>query len=287
MTMARDRKDSEGHKGSSRSLLRPIALYFLLAYGGIVITVGGFLWFSAAIPMLVLIRRKAWRWVAIGLLLNPMVFYFAGTCVAYSTGTAYFKRSGLPAPKFHNLDPFVRCFRRTSGCLIDGGEFIEQAPNHLALKLMGALFGPMPGSYHGEYPTSQEAILAIRSAGPLSIETLKSNRIPLPDGSATVHLAKELGADLVAGSRMLYFDPIEEGGPPSPRMARIGQCLLIGIPRVKREYHFSDKPPDENDIDWVITLFDIETGEAFAWYSTGEFPSRCPMFYRRRQIGKL
>jgi hypothetical protein len=286
--MARDGKDSEGHKGLSRSSLLLMALYFLLTYGGILIIAGELLWFSAAIPLLVLEKRKAWRWVAIGLLLNPVVVYFASTCVDYSQGTAYFKSSGLPAPEFHNLDPVVRCFWRSSGCFGEGGELITQLPNNIALKLMGALFGPMPGSYHGEYPTSQEAILAIRSAGPLSIETLKSNRIPLPDGSATVHLAKELGADLVAGSQMLYFDPDEDTRePPSPRMARIGQCLLIGIPRVKMEYCFSDKPPDEDDIDWVITLFDIETGEAFAWYSTGEFPSRCPMFYRRRQIGKL
>ena len=106
-------------------------------------------------------EKKAWRWITICMLLNPVVFYFAGTCIDYSQGTAYFKRSGRPAPEFENLDPFVRCYTRTSGCLSDGGP-LEQLPNYLALKLMGALFGPMPGSYQCEYPTSQEAFLAIQ-----------------------------------------------------------------------------------------------------------------------------
>lgn len=93
--------------------------------------------------------------------LSPFVLVpavmFAWGMASYAAGSACLMTYGEPHPLGESLDPEVRCYWRTSGCVTDGSEPFIQTPNNAGIRLMAACFGPMPGAYHGAYPSLYEA----------------------------------------------------------------------------------------------------------------------------------
>jgi hypothetical protein len=94
----------------------------------------------------------------------PIIWFIWGI-VSYFTGSAVLWSFGYPSGQFRNLDPELRCYRRTSGCVVTGSELFWQPPNNAGVRLMATWFGPVPGHYHGKYPSRQEARQLLETGG--------------------------------------------------------------------------------------------------------------------------
>jgi len=94
------------------------------------------------------------------LLLSPLfivpLMSFASGFWGYFDGSAKFRYVGLASMEFFNLDREYRVYKSTSGCLVDGGEFLENLPNNLILTFMIKNFGHIQGAYLGAYPNKEE-----------------------------------------------------------------------------------------------------------------------------------
>jgi hypothetical protein len=110
-------------------------------------------------------RRRGW-WLS--LVLSPVfglpAWGFAMACAGYFRGDAALMTVGLPSDEARNLNPELRCARRTTGCVVCGWEPFVNAGNNAALRGLIRTFGPMKGSYVGPYPTREEAAAALRGA---------------------------------------------------------------------------------------------------------------------------
>lgn len=96
------------------------------------------------------------------ILLSPLVVVPSFSLMAgswgYVAGNGRIMTYGLPGGEFYNLDPTYRCYRSSSGCIVNGSEFLSQSPNNIAIQVLTTLFGPMRGAYVGPYPAREEAI---------------------------------------------------------------------------------------------------------------------------------
>jgi hypothetical protein len=75
----------------------------------------------------------------------------------YFQGQAAIETFGMPDGEFYNLDPDLRVWNATSGCVVMGTEPFIQVPNNLAVRFWTALLGTQKGVYKGAYPTKQQA----------------------------------------------------------------------------------------------------------------------------------
>jgi hypothetical protein len=137
------------------------------------------------------------------LLLSPLVvvpLWSLGLGVwGYWTGTGYIRSYGLPGRHYHNLDPQLRCYKASKGCVIDGSEFLTQTPNNLALQSLITVFGPMRGHYAGPYPTPVQALGALEKSRPTFLPGELKERsagLGLPAGEALDQLSREIGHTL-------------------------------------------------------------------------------------------
>lgn len=97
-------------------------------------------------------------------LLIPLTSFLCGL-LFYFSGTARLQGVGLPGRQANNLHPELRCYSRSSGCDVFGGEPFYQEPYNLALDLMIKTIGPMRGAYTEPYPSiegTEEAFPLIR-----------------------------------------------------------------------------------------------------------------------------
>lgn len=98
--------------------------------------------------------------------------------------------------------------------MVDGSEGFWQEPNNVAVRLMASVFGPMPGTYHGPYPTKEE-VRALLRENPRRVEM------------------KEVGLELVAlglpPERHSGF-PCTRGVPPEAEWAVLdyrGETIIV------------------------------------------------------------
>ncbi len=69
--------------------------------------------------------------------------------------------------------------------MVDGSEAFRERPNNSAIRIMASLFGPMRGTYHGPYPTREEALASLEGSdvrvSPEEFQTGKSPySVPTP-----------------------------------------------------------------------------------------------------------
>lgn len=82
---------------------------------------------------------------------------FVSASKDYLQGKAAIETVGLPDREFYNLDPNLRVWNSTSGCIVMGYEPFTQAPNNLAVRFWTSLLGTQKGVYKGVYPTKEQA----------------------------------------------------------------------------------------------------------------------------------
>jgi hypothetical protein len=85
------------------------------------------------------------------------LFSFASGTKDYFQGKAAIEMVGLPDEEFYNLDPELRVWNSSSGCIVIGFEPFTQIPNNLAVKFWTKMLGRQTGVYKGVYPTRQQA----------------------------------------------------------------------------------------------------------------------------------
>ncbi|MCE9580985.1 MAG: hypothetical protein K8T20_00560 [Planctomycetes bacterium] len=164
-------------------------------------------------------RRGWWLTLVLSPLLGLPAWGFAKACVGYVRGDAALMMVGLPSDEARNLNPDLRCAKRTTGCVVCGWEPFANAGNNVALRGLIHTFGPMKGSYVGPYPTREEAAAALRGA--------KETVAFTPDPAA-LNAALGLPPPPSAGlARMMFYRFDTE--PPKLSVARIpGGTVIVG-----------------------------------------------------------
>jgi hypothetical protein len=111
---------------------------------------------------------KRWLLCGAALPLLVVVFAFARGACRYRAGSAVFMYSGYPGRSGFNLDPETRVPLRSQGCIVRWLDpLLVHVPNNAAIHLLSRAFGPMRGTYHGPYPTEDEAAGLIHGASAL------------------------------------------------------------------------------------------------------------------------
>ncbi|MGV3755786.1 MAG: hypothetical protein ACO1QS_10430 [Verrucomicrobiota bacterium] len=137
------------------------------------------------------------------LLLNPMAMAFYQGTMAWFDERPAFTGNGLPSHEAFNLDRKTRCYRNIGGCVVYGGEWVYHDSHNAGLKLMTIVFGLPPKTYHGPYPTFQEATNATANAVTISVAQFETGKFEIDGrsiqfGSQTIDsLVSDLGMYLL------------------------------------------------------------------------------------------
>lgn len=131
-------------------------------------------------------RRRSVRLTLLTCFASPYAIAFFFALPSYVSGTGSIQGTGHRSQTYA-LDRYTRAPRSTIGCIVSGNEWVWQEPNNLALRMMAALFGPLPGSYRGPYPTAAEARDTLASA---HLALLDEGSVEF--AGTTVALSKEL-----------------------------------------------------------------------------------------------
>lgn len=140
------------------------------------------------------------------------------------------------------------------------------------------LFGPMPGTYTGPYPTESEARAALSNAEALDVAALAQDRAALASG--TIRLDAAVGEGLLMTTRWWFIldSPDELAGLEEvcgPVTATTCQgCLVLRIPTEFPE-------PDASLASAVIVLIDPAVGRPFGYYGEGPRSSFPPVGWRK------
>lgn len=214
-----------------------------------------------------LVRR---RWISAALIVacTPLTVTMLGGVAEYKAGTARLRTMGLPGLEFWSVDRGYRCEWMTGGCLSDGSEELRDGPYNTAVMLMIQLFGPMPGSYTGPYPTREEARAAVEEGTEVLVADLMNDTIRI--SPEVVRLDDGLGEQLVGGTSWGYAAKYRDDvsttrdryGPIRAALVD-AQCLVLRIPTMC--YSFDTKEPAS-----ITVLIDCDVGRPFAYYEFGE-----------------
>lgn len=213
----------------------------LCAGPAIFLTCAGILW-----------HRRLWRLLALLLILSPASIAVGIGAVTYVCGTARLWTVGLPSVKLDNVDADTRLQSASTGCIVNGSEWIWQIPNNVTVTLLAFAFGPMRGTYAGPYPTEQNAREALTFASRLPWEDVE-NDVALVDGRRIL-FRTGLGSKLAAS-----LDMIPQIGP----RAAIWQDRVLIV-------QLSGHAPGQERHVSVIALVDTDSGKVIAYY--GAFP---------------
>jgi hypothetical protein len=216
-----------------------------------VATCAGFLPFCI-VPVAIGALTKQLRALVAVFVFSPMMAGFVAGCLAYGEGHPHLLGGGLlDRVEDHNPDPIARVPWSTSGCLVGGGEWLFQTPFNHAVRGAVLLFGYVPGSYDGPYPTCEEASASVREPGPeLLVSALEADRVELDLGTRRVTLAPGVGPALASAG----------GREEVVRIRQIGERVLV--------LGFSD-PFDDGPWDVFMVLVDARSGRPFAYYGRG------------------
>ena len=245
----------------------------------------GFHVFLFLVPLWVgahLVGRRRWVALTVLLLLLPFSVAFVLGAIRYARGTAtlllYAEELDTES---YNPDRQVRCPRWSPTYPSSGAVFFWTVPNNAAVRLMAALFGPMPGSYDGPYPTREEALAALADGETVALEDLLRGVVPI--GEKEFHLDAYVGRAMVS---RLPIDSLADGvtrGEPvnedkQEAFGRISgaswrnRCLILRIPSGTSVA----EPGTAKEEPAMIVAIDGEAGRPFAYFSQGGYSHEFP-----------
>jgi hypothetical protein len=196
-----------------------------------------------------LAARRLWLPLTILGALSPFALAVLFGAVAYARGTARLRTVGYPDLGLSNVDPVSRYQSVSSGCMVDGSEWVLHLPYNATLRVLKSALGPMPRTYDGPFPTEHEARRALRASTRLTWAALRNERFVL--GGRTIHLRPGVGSSLAALART--FD--DSQGPGAAMWQ--GRALVLQVPQ---------QPGAD-----LIVLIDADSGKVVAYY--GNVPS--------------
>ena len=177
---------------------------------------------------------------------------------------------GLPGNEFFNLDPATRCFRSTGGCIVNGDEWMTQFPHNAGLRFMTTLFGAPRGTYHGPYPTKEEAMLVTETVSETPAKLFLQGKVLV--GGKEIELGTEKIQMLLQDFGMVFFDANLDDSHRRVR-AQVFQerCLVLRVGT--REVVPNGSVLDESE---GIVLFDLDGLRPFARYVLSGHAERLP-----------
>lgn len=219
---------------------------------------GRIMWFFIPICLLAAsVLSFIWRnkTVVAVLLLNPMAIAFYQGASEWFDERPAFTGNGLPSNRASNLNRDTRCYRRIGGCVVYGSEWVYHDSHNAGLKLMTILFGQPPKTYHGPYPTYEEATNATASAAIIPLTQFETGEFTV-DGH-TLHIDPKNINLLVwdLGNNLLEV-------PNVRAVIWQNECLVIHLQTINQ----SQTNPKTAD---GVYLFEINGLKPFARYVDG------------------
>lgn len=212
-----------------------------------------------------LLYYRQYRFALFLILTNPVALSFYMGVYDYARGNARLRYFGYPGTTFHNLDRDLRCGKGSSGCVVDGSEWMLQMPYNGAVRLLTAFGGPMPGAYVGPYPTESEAKAALVNGFKVSSDDLRNDRLVI-DGE-TIQLDPDVGKEL--HSRIVSkLQSWSEFGPDINAVLCENECVVL---------RFSNLKENKNSEHSAVTILLSRTaGRPFAYYPEGNYHHSFP-----------
>jgi hypothetical protein len=133
------------------------------------IPLGLLFWMGAVVYLF--FKRTKLKWyllLASSWTILPLWSFVSGSR-DYFQGKAAIETYGMPDLEFDNLDPDLRVWNSTSGCVVMGFEPFTQVPNNLAVRFWTLLLGTQKGVYKGVYPTKEHAKELIGKSEPVKV----------------------------------------------------------------------------------------------------------------------
>lgn len=211
------------------------------------------------------------------LLGSPVVGYLAYGAFDYIRGEGKLRFQGLGGTTAHNVDPYYRCERVSTGCGISGNEYVTDDVYNFSLQSLISVFGPMRGAYVGSYPTRAEALAALANWQPVPPNSLMNDRIPLIHRE--VRLDGNVGIALL-GPRGYWVRARDEPDVLASIVSELGpiQAVLHDGVLILRSPFFSS---DRTKKSAMIALIDPQVGRPFAYYADGGYVhNRSPVSWR-------
>ncbi len=217
--------------------------------------------------------RKQWIMSAVLLLANPLALYGLRAIKDYADGAPRMRYMGLMSSEFYNIDRETRCFNSTGGCVVDGHEWVFEAPHNLVLHLLCATLGPPSKSYDGPYPDKETALSAVSTAPLQKVDDLKQGRFSV--GDEVFQLSPE-NASALGLSMGIYMPFGEDFDPDVVRVQGASfekRCLILRVVELalsdSREFPHTES----------LVLIDKKNLRPFCYYRiSGDRMPRCPSF---------
>lgn len=224
---------------------------------------------AIAVGIIITIYRKAWGALTIVLCLNPLSVFFLSGILGYMQGAPVLWFVGLPRIESFNLDQSTRCFRDGGGCFISGNQWVSLGSHNEAVRLMCCLFGWPSKSYHGAYPTKEEALSFVKDAPLIPVEEFLTGKIRTA-GDA-LELPPKMVQDLVEGLRLYPMnDPLDDVKTEIQARVYQNSCIVL---RLYQNFGLQDR----EDCFHFLILLDLESKRPFAYYRVeGQCWTRLP-----------
>lgn len=181
-------------------------------------------WFVVALWFF--IKKSKWKWYL--LFFSPWillpVWNFGSGVVDYTRGIAAIETYGEPSREAGNLDPALRVWSSSDGCMVTGLEIFTQSPNNAAITTCVSLFGYQRGAYAGTYPHLDAAIASLQHAVVVPITHL-------PNGCSFIYEGKRIQLNTDGGYELGYINAATAAKVTVYR----NECLLFEIPAEQNE----------------------------------------------------
>jgi hypothetical protein len=133
---------------------------------------GVLIWIGALIYLFISHTKLKWYLLLFSTWTIAPIWNFALGSKDYFQGKATIRTFGMPDREFYNLDPDLRAWNSTSGCVVMGVEPFTQAPNNWAVRFWTSLLGTQNGVYKGIYPTKDQAKAMIQQGEQVQLSKL-------------------------------------------------------------------------------------------------------------------
>ncbi len=232
------------------------------------------------VPVSFLILAKRRWFVVAGLVVvaSPLSVSFAKGIVTWYQGDGYMMGTGYRTSAAASIDSFTRLPQTTSGCLVNGNEWVVQTPYNFALRLMTAIGGISKRAYEGPVPTELEARAALVNAVPLGWDELSQGRVQLH--GRNIQLATAIGAALIYSCYDIdpLRDQVSDSFTPTIR-ATIwkDQVMVIGM-----RGHDLDLGIGEYGFDKTaqVIVIDTKAGKPFAYFAGHRLCDGLPLVWQ-------
>lgn len=214
------------------------------------------------------VRRRLWAGLVLLVLTSPLSLWFAWGLAAYGNPRAHMMSVGRRESCSSFIDRHTRLPVATSGCFVDGNEWVRNLPYNSALHLVTAVLGPPRGYYVGPIPTEQEAREALALADAVDWRELAHDKVTVRGRGVT--LERGLGPALLYA--YYRFDP-SRSEPDSARGPRDLVHVRIWKERVllieMRDRFFDDVPGH-------VAVMEVDSGRLFGHFPGPDCNDRFP-----------